>query len=273
MVANTISDQKYNLDILTIMAIAAVAISLNIAFHEGVHAFTCKLVGGQLKAYSALYVSCECQTLVQRKIVDGSAPIMNILLGTLLWFFVSRFRKISDESWFFLWLFMLMNFLYGSGYLIFSGIANVGDFATVIQDWQPPWLWRVGIIAIGACLFLFFVWLALIELGKMIGGRAKKYISRANRLALISYFTSLIVVVIAGFFNPYGLLSLPVIAGLSAVLGGLSPLLWMMHWFQATIFTKIDKKPLQINRNWAWISSAVAVLFLYTYVLGSTLKF
>jgi hypothetical protein len=174
---------------------------------------------------------------------------------------------------FFLWLFMLMNGLYGSGYFMFSGIANVGDMANVISGWEPAWVWRVLMTVVGLLMFMGFVWLALQEFGKLIGGDADEQIGRANQLAIISYIVSGVVILLAGLFNPYGFLSLPVTAGLFAVLGGLSPLLWMMQWFRAKSFKKLDKPPLEIHRSWSWIAGAGVAVFVYAVILGRTLYF
>lgn len=267
------STQEPVVDWLTIVAIAAIAISLTVALHEGVHALACVAVDGRLQAYSALAVSCDAQTILQEKIVAGSAPFYNLLVGIGLWIVVRRFQKLPSETWYFLWLLMLMNLLYGSGYFMFSGIAGVGDIAVVIHGWEPGWMWRTLATLVGSLMFMFCVWLALKELGKMIGGDPSGQIGRANKLSIIAYVTSLLVVLIAGLSNPLGILSLPVTAGLLAVLGGLSPLLWMMQWFQAKMFTKRDKQPLEIHRKWQWIGAAVVVVFLYTFVLGRTLYF
>lgn len=270
---NTASNHKPHVDWITVVAIAAIAISLNVAVHEGIHALTCLVVGSHLQEYSALYVSCDSSTTLQGKIVDGSAPTFNIIAGVLLWIIVRNSRKQASETWFFLWLFMLMNLLYGAGYWMFSGIANVGDMATVIAGWEPAWFWRVFMTIVGSLLFMFFVWLALQEFGKMVGGDTDEQIPRANKLSLLSYVTAFVVTLIAGFFSPLGLLSLPVTAGLFAVIGGLSPLLWMMQWFRAKSFIKLDKQPLEIHLKWQWLAVAGVVVFIYVFVLGRTLYF
>jgi hypothetical protein len=267
------SHRKLELDWITVVAIAAVAISLNVAVHEGVHALTCLEVGGRLQAYSALSVYCNSLTIGQGKIVDGSAPIFNILAGVLLWVIVRRSRKQASGTWLFLWLFMLMNWLYGAGYWVFSGIANVGDMATVINSWTPAWLWRVLMTIAGLLLFMFFIQLASLEFGKVIGDDSDEQIRRPNKLGVLSYITSFVVVLIAGFFNPNGVLSLPVTAGLFAVAGGLSPLLWMMHRLRTKNLIKLGKQPLEIHRQWRWLVMAGVVVFLYTFVLGRTLYF
>lgn len=264
---------KPNVNLVTVVAIAAIAICLNLALHEGVHALACLVVGGDLQEYSALYVSCVESTTIQGKIIAGAAPLYNLLAGVILWLVLRKSNNTASETWYFLWLFMLINFLYGSGYLMFSGIANVGDMAVVISGWEPAWLWRVLMTIVGSIMFMFFVALALREFGKMAGGEGSEQIKRANKISIVSYITCVVVVLIAGLFNPYGFISLPVTAGLLSVLGGLSPLLWMMQWFQAKMFEKLDKRPLEISQKWSWIVSAIIVVFVYTFVLGRTLYF
>jgi len=265
------STQRPALDWLTVVAIAAIAISLNVAFHEGVHALACVSLGSDLQEYSALHVTCQHAGVWQSKVEAGSAPLANLLLGTIAWRLLRRVRRPSSRV--LVWLFMLMNWLYGAGYWMFSGVANIGDWAVVIKGWQPPWLWRIALLLIGTPLFFFFVWLALRELGKFIGGTVPEQISRAAKIGFLAYVTSALVILLAGLFNPYGIWGLPAIAGLSAVLGALSPLLWMMQWFRAKGFVKLAGPPLEIQRNWRLIALSAAVVFVYVFVLGRTLYF
>ena len=268
-----ISFRKPVIDWLTVVAIAAIAISLNVAFHEGVHALTCLAVGGRLQAYSALYADCNSSTVLQGKIVAGSAPTFNLIAGTLLWIVLRKLRKQTPETWLFLWLFMLMNWLYGAGYFILSGVANIGDWAVVIDGWKASWLWRVLMTIIGLLLYILFVRLAFLELGRMIGGQADEQILRAKKICTLCYIASFMVVLTAGFFCPYGPLSLPMWAGLIAVLGTLSPLMWMMRWFHIAYFEKPVRDPLEIQRKWQWIATSAVVVFMYVFILGRTLYF
>jgi hypothetical protein len=268
-----VSVRKPVIDWLTVAAIAAIAISFTVAFHEGVHALTCLAVGSHLQEYSALYVSCDSSTVLQEKMVAGSAPLFNLLAGVLLWIILWNSRRQTSEIRFFLWLLMLMNWFYAAGYWIFSGLSNIGDLAVVIRGWQPNWLWRVLMTIIGVMLFVFFIRLGLQEFGKMVGGEAEEQFHRANKLFFLSYIVSFVVILIAGFFCPHGLLSLPVTAGLFAVLGALSPFLWMIRWFRTKRFQKLVKEPLAIHRKWQWLVAAIFVVFMYAFILGRTLYF
>lgn len=44
---------------------------------------------------------------------------------------------------YFLWLLMTINLLQAGGYILFSGLGNIGDWAYVIHDLEPVWLWRL----------------------------------------------------------------------------------------------------------------------------------
>jgi hypothetical protein len=260
-------------DALTVVAIAAIAISLNVAFHEGVHALTCVAVGGRLQAYSALYADCDSPTVTRAKIVSGSAPVGNLLAGTALWMTLRKSRRRASETQYFIWLLMLMNWFYGACYFVFSGIADIGDWAAVIDGWEPGWVWRTLLIIVGIGLYVFFVRLGLQEFGKMLGGEADEQLGRANKLWVLSYVTSAAVILVAGFFCPEGPLSLPVTAGLCAALGALSPFVWAMRWFRTGHFEKLGTEPLEIHRKWGWPAAAVIVVFVYAFVLGRTLYF
>jgi hypothetical protein len=260
-------------DWLTVVAIAAIAISINVGFHEGVHALTCVAAGGDLQEYSALYAECQSSSPWQEKVVAGSAPVANLLLGTTLWLVLLGVRDMAPRLWFFLWLLMLMNWLYGAGYWILSGMANIGDWAKVIEGWEPHWLLRAGMAVFGVLVYALCTWLAFRLFGRMVGGDGAERISRANQLGFISYAAAVAVVLLAGLFSPYGPLGLPAVAGLTAVAGSLSPLVWMMRWFKASGLAKPGQEPLEIRRSWPWVAVAVVVVFLYTFVLGQTLYF
>ncbi len=124
-----------------------------------------------------------------------------------------------------------MMLLYGLGYVMFSGVAGIGDIANVISGWEPVWLWRVLTTLVGSLMFMGCFWLALREFGKMVGGEPDEQIGRANKLSILSYVASLLVV-LAGLFNTFGFLSLPVMAGLWLLIQGGDPALW--RWTDET---------------------------------------
>lgn len=54
--------KKGIIDWLTTVAIAAIAISLTQIIHEGTHALTCLITGGDLQEFSALHAACQANS-------------------------------------------------------------------------------------------------------------------------------------------------------------------------------------------------------------------
>jgi hypothetical protein len=271
---NATAKAKTRIDWLTVIAIAAIAISLTQFIHEGMHALTCLVSGAELEEFSALHVSCRTVTVLQEQLVAGSASLTNLVVGLFLLTILRLSAHRSSESKLFLWLFMVLNWLLGSSYWLFSGVANIGDWAVVISGWQPVWAWRLGMALLGTGLYTYLIWLSLHELGKIIGGdEFNDQIGRAVKIGILAYITVFGVIFSAGVFNPYGLGGLPAVAGIFLALGGMSPLLWMTQWFRAESFLKISGAPLEINRQWIWFAAGAAVVFFYVFILGKSWYF
>lgn len=257
-----------------IFAIAALAFSLTQFIHEGTHALACIAVGSTLEEFSALHVACQSEADVQSKLVSALASLVNILVGFVAFVALRRSDQRSTGHFLFLWLFMLMNWLLGTGYWMFSGIANIGDWANVIDGWSPAIFWRIFMALLGAGTFLYFVWLSLHQLGSVIGsGTPQDQISRAIKVGLIAYCASVVVILLAGTFNPYGMGGLPAIAALMLAMGGMSPLIWMMQWFRAESFAKTSSETFEMSSHWGWIITALLAIILYSVVLGRTIYF
>jgi hypothetical protein len=85
---------------------------------------------------------------------------------------------------------MTFNLFDAGGYFLFSGIGNFGDWAAVVEGWQPAWAWRVGLIALGTVTyFLLFVPLCLRELRPFLG-RDRRFVCGAGASSR-SYLISL----------------------------------------------------------------------------------
>lgn len=70
------------------------------------------------------------------------------------------------------------------------------------------------------------VWFAGRELGRIIGGEdLTLQVKTTTRLCAVAYLSSVLLILLVGLLNPYGL-GAPVVAVLIAAAGALSPLLW-----------------------------------------------
>lgn len=261
-------------DWLTVGVMAMAVRSLDVTYHEGVHALACLGVGDKLKEYSALHV--DCSTLAgtwQDKFISGSASLANILLGFILLFFLRRTPASQPTLRFFLWLFMLTNLLSGAGYWMVSGVANFGDWANVILGWQPHVAWRIGMALFGTLVFFGFIVLGLREWARIAGGAMPEVVQRSRRLAWLSYAVLPIPIIFAGLVFPYGFANEAVFGGLAASLGAMSPLLWMMELMQTKLVTLTPGPVLILQRHWGVIAAAAVTVAAYIGILGRVLTF
>jgi len=147
-------------DALTIAAIAIVAYALASVLHEGLgHGGACLLTGGHPIAISTVHFECD----KDNRLVDAGGTIVNLAAG-FMFLVLSRLVSRAAHQRYFLWLSMTINLLDAGGYFLFSGFGNIGDWAAVIQGLQPPWLWHIGLIVVGAFSYYLFVWLAAREI-------------------------------------------------------------------------------------------------------------
>lgn len=258
------------LDTLTIIAMAVLAYILADVLHEGVgHGGACLLAGGKPQMLSSVHFESDTTSLsvAARKFIAAGGTLLNLLAGALFWGLLRGWQRAGSSMKYFLWLAMSVNLFTGAGYFLFSGVGNIGDWAVVIGGWQPHYLWRVGMTAGGLLLYLAMVRVALGEMGRLIGGGAPEQFRRAKKLALVPYFAGGITSVLAGLFNPVGMILVAISAGASTF-GGTSAFAWMMEVFPSGRFHKSPGPPLEIPRSLGWIFVGVLVFIPFVLWLG-----
>ncbi len=251
----------------TIVSISASAMLITVLFHEAVHAAVCTLLGGDIRRFSAVHVNCACDADWKFRLVAASASIANLILAIVMWPLLRRANTERGSVLFFIWVFFSMNLFSGTGYWFASGLMGVGDWTAVIRGWEPVWLYRVGLFVLGAVSLMFAVAWTLVELGRILDGAAPKPISRVQAVGMVSYLTSFAVMLLVGVAQPGGPFRFPAIMSLFAVLGGFSPLLWMMQWFRADMFKVCGTRPLDIDRS---IGTAVLAIALILIAIAAT---
>jgi hypothetical protein len=252
----------------TVIAIAIVATVFANVIHEGLgHGGACLLTGGHPLALSTVHFECEGEGIL----VSAGGTIANLIAGAIFWALL-RLVTRSTRLRYFLWLSMTINLFGAGGYFLFSGIGNIGDWAVVIQGLQPAWGWRVGLTILGVLSYLFFMWIALLEMRPFLGLDRAGRMSRARKLTLIPYFTDGILSCLAGLFNPVGMI-LVAISAAAASFGGASGLVWMDEWLRGPrIGTTAFQMP-PLTRSYAWISFSAVLALCFIFFLGPGVKF
>jgi len=262
--ANTTSTAE----IWTVVAIAAVAYVCASILHEGIgHGGACVLTGGKPVAISTVHFECDHEG----RLVAAGGTIVNFAAGLVCWLGL-RIVSHATRLRYFLWLSMTINFLQAGGYFLFSGVGNIGDWAVVIQGFQPAWLWRVGLTMLGVGSYLIFVWIALLEMRPFLGLAEPERLQRAKKLTLVPYFTGGILSCVAGLFNPVGMI-LVAISAAAASFGGTSGLAWMWQMFRGDRIPRTAFEMPPLSRSLGWMITAGIMGALFISVLGPGLKF
>src|SRR5215471_2229113 len=146
------------LDPWTVGAIAVVAYALSNVVHEGLgHGGACLLVGGHPRQLTAVFFDGDLEGLPASagRWVAAGGSLANLVAAALAWAALRMIPAGWGRWRFFLWLVLAVNLLQAFGYLLFSGLGGLGDWAAVVRDLQPAALWRVGLVVAG--LVLYFV--------------------------------------------------------------------------------------------------------------------
>jgi hypothetical protein len=261
-------------DIPTLIAIAIVAYALSNFAHEGLgHGGACLLVHCSPHLVSSMQFDGDMTQISSgaRRFIAAGGTLVNLLVAAIS--FVSWRRSRADSAWFFFWLLTTISLLQATGYLLFSGLGNVGDWAVVVEGWRGSLAWHVGLALIGGATY----WLATRWAMKNLGARlhATTSIERtraAYRYTLIAYLAGGALYLLAGSFDPAGLVIL-LISGVAASFGGTSGLAWGPQLLKSSGLTTQTSTTLTLRRDWRWIAFGSVCAIVYVAVLGPGVRF
>jgi hypothetical protein len=132
MLASMVSTKD---DRLTLIAISALACILQDVLHEGLgHGVTAWLSGAHIMTMSTVVLQSDMGT----RWISAYGTLVNLVFGALFCLLLLRPEHYWPATRYFLVLAMSGNLFTGTGYFLFSGILNFGDWAAVIWGWQPP---------------------------------------------------------------------------------------------------------------------------------------
>jgi hypothetical protein len=248
-----VSDDRW-----TIVAVAVVACVLQSVLHEGLgHGVAAYLSGAHFVTVSTVAEDAD----VDSKWILAAGTLVNLIAGTVFWMLL-RWKRYSPVVRFFLVMAMAGNLFAGTGYFLFSGVANFGDWAGVIRGMQPQWAWRVGLVALGAASYYAAMLLVKAELKAF---RRSDMPRRIRGLAWTPYFTEGVVATLGGLMNPAGVFyviasAIPATMGANA---GMLSLPGMVGRGKGE-----GDGVAVIRRDWRWIGAAAVLVVLFVFVLG-----
>jgi hypothetical protein len=253
-------------DRVTIIAIAAIACVVQDVLHEGLgHGVTAWLSGARSVTVSTVALQSDLDT----RLIAANGTLVNLLFAAIFWLLLRRAGHYRPDTRHFLLLALMGNLFTGTGYFLFSGVMNFGDWAVVIRGLEPHWVWQVGLVVVGVASY----WASMVVVGTEMepfrekGGRSPRVLG----LCYTPYFTDGILAFLGGLMNPIGFFyiiasALPSTLGANA--GVLSLPFAMRKWRPVHAQEPVGL----ISRSPLWIASGAVAALLFIFVLGRGLS-
>jgi hypothetical protein len=191
------------------------------------------------------------------------------LFAAVFWLLLLRAQGYAPAMRYFLIMAMAGNLFSGTGYFLYSGFSNFGDWAAVIRGLEPHWVWQVGLIIVGLVSYFF----AMILVGRQLNPfrRDQASFPRLRRLCRTPYFTDGVLAAAGGLVNPLGLYYV-VVSALPSTLGANAGLLSLPAWMGSWRLN--EQRPVAtIPRSFGWIAGGVIAGLLFIVVLGRGITF
>jgi hypothetical protein len=256
-------------DWLTVAAIAIIVHIVSAFFHEGPgHGGACLAVGCKPQLLTTMQFQGDEQSLSRTAIdfISAGGSIANVIVAAFAILFLRCHRGPAGTAWYFLWLFATDNLLEAAGYPLYSGLANIGDWANIIHGLQPSWLWHVGLAAIGGASYYLVTRWSMGQLGRRLHDTGSRE-AAARRYTLVSYFAIAAIAILGGIFEPGGAF-IVLISAAAASLGGTSGLAWGPQLLQDPRLGAVPEDPVQVHRDPRWIAAAVVLAIIFVAGLG-----
>ena len=248
-------------DLLTICAISIVAGILTNILHEGVgHGLVALLTG----AKSGVLTTVAWSSAFDSRLVAAGGTLVNLAAALVFWLALRSAKLASMPMRYFLLMSCAFNLFTGTGYFLFSGVTDFGDWAAVISGLHPHWLWRALLVVVGAASYYAAVLVVGIGLVRYVGITRQEQ-GRLRKVTMVPYLSAILLASAAGLLNPLGI-QLLWQSALPATAGGQSGLLWLQYYIPRG--TEPKRTPEQLGRNYVWIGVAAVLAFLYVVILG-----
>jgi hypothetical protein len=202
-----------------VATVAGIALAAYVAcdlIHEVLGHGTASFLTPGVRALSLSSVAL--QSSGPSRFVSAAGSIANVLAGVVA-LLLARRRRGFDAMRYFLILLGALDLLNGTGYLLFSAILEIGDWAAVVRGLEPAWAWRVGLGVVGAATYAG----SMLVIAKEFA-RAGVAPAEMRRLLFPAYVAGGLLLVAAAAMNPIDPM-LILTSGASAGFGAMAGLL------------------------------------------------
>jgi hypothetical protein len=261
-------------DWLTVISIALVVHTCATLIHEGAgHGGACLAAGCVPRLLTSMQFDGDESSLsvTAVKFIAAAGTLANLCAGFAAMLLLRRSRDAGGSLWFFLWLFATVNLLQATGYPLYSGIGNIGDWAAVVRGFKPVWLWRAGLAVLGGTTYFLVARSAMARLGQRLSETGPSRVAEAMRYTLVAYLSGGALSLLAGVFEPGGAL-IVLISGVAASLGGTSGLAWGPQLLHDPALGRGSGSKLAIRRDRRWIIGGLCCAVFFVFVLGRGIR-
>ncbi len=253
-------------DRVTVICLAFLGCICQTVLHEGVgHALTAWLTGAHQITISTVALQSDNSS----RLISAAGTLVNLIVAAIVWLVLLKPHRFSPTLRYFLILLMAGNLFTGTGYFLFSGVINFGDWAAVIAGLQPHWAWRLALILVGAASYYGSMLLVASKLRPFLPDNEPSH--RVRGLTWVPYIAQAVLSAMAGVLNPAGLFYV-VASALPATLGANAGLLNFPTMMRGWKRNEPEPVP-PIPRSRAWIVVTVVASALFIGVLGPGITF
>lgn len=248
-------------DRLTIISLACLAYVVQDVLHEGLgHGLTAWFSGAQQITVSTVALQSD----ISSRLISAGGTLVNLIFAGIFWLWLLKPQCYKPATRYFLILLIAGNLFSGSGYFLFSGIINFGDWAEVIKDLPHHWLWRVGLVVLGVVSYYLSMLVVASQLRAFLPDEAVS--RRVRTLAWTPYLAEGVLAGFAGILNPAGLFYV-IASALPSTLGANAGMLSLPSLMRG--WKRNQPEPVApISRSGGWIAVAIVVGLFFVVVLG-----
>ena len=229
--------------------------------HEGAgHGLTALATG----ANSGVLTTVAWSSAFDSRLVEAGGTLANLIAAIVFWVFLRAAGRASMSVRYFLVLACAFNLFAGTGYFLFSGVTDFGDWAIVISGLHPHWVWRMALVVVGAASYYAAVRAVGVWLVRF-GGVPRQQWRRLRRLTIAPYVSAIVLMSVGALLNPLGI-QLLWQSALPATAGGQSGMLWLPYAIPRKAAPQANQA--LVRRDWPWVVAAAILALLFLLLLG-----
>lgn len=247
---------------MTIASIALIAFILADTLQQGLgHALPALLT----IAPFGMLTAAGWSSAYDNSLIDSGGMLVNFAVALLAALALLTWRRSPPHPRLLLLLLCAFSLFAGSGYLVFAGLTDFGDWYSLLEGHTAWNLLRILLVVAGALLWISSLFITGSLLSRRCGALRSDR-RRLFRLAFVSWLSAVLLACVSAAVNRIGIKFV------------------LLSEFPATVFAQIAlllvplciprapsqpvTPPQPITRSWNWVAFSAAFTFAFIVLLG-----